>query len=195
MQDKPSAPAALKAPLFGVLTERMDNDEQRTLVLDLGSVRGATIRLLNQFRCRLQVEALSESLIALNTVGEFVDLPSAVARLLPEQLQADVVLCWDLPNYLGPPALTALMQGLQARLQPGTRVHMLICYSASRMPAQPGNYSPQSRDHLVFAPVTQEECDSPRYTPKSLAECMPGFVSEKAMLLKNGMQEFVFRRQ
>jgi hypothetical protein len=34
--------------------------------------------------------------------------------------------------------------------------------------------------------------DSPRYTPEILGQCMPLYRRERAMLLRNGMQEFLF---
>ena len=34
---------------------------------------------------------------------------------------------------------------------------------------------------------------APRYTPEDLAHCLPRYRVERARLLRNGMQEFLFR--
>ena len=46
---------------------------------------------------------------------------------------------------------------------------------------------------LVAAAPPQDERDAPRYSPADLARCMPGYTVERARLLRNGMQEYLFR--
>jgi hypothetical protein len=43
------------------------------------------------------------------------------------------------------------------------------------------------------APVLFGAEDAPPYSPEDLAMCMPDYVAERGMLLRNGMQEFLFR--
>jgi hypothetical protein len=35
--------------------------------------------------------------------------------------------------------------------------------------------------------------NAPRYTPEDLSQCMPRYSVERARLLRNGMQEYLFR--
>jgi len=85
------------------------------------------------------------------------------------------------------------MSSVAARGQPGTLVHALIAYAADRMPARPRRFVALDEQHLSTAPCTEETRVAPRYTPEDLSVCMPGYKMVRAMLLRNGMQEFLFR--
>jgi hypothetical protein len=188
-------PAALNVPLFRGLMQRMQDDARR-VVLDLGPARPETVAMLGQYRCRLEIADLAAGLDALNAAAEPGELQTACAALLPPRRTetTDVVLCWDLLNYLERPALRALMDQISRRLAPGALVHALIAYSTPRMPARPARIAPDPELRLHVYPVTAEEKSAPRYSPDELSRLMPGYTVERAMLLKNGMQEFLFRR-
>jgi hypothetical protein len=187
--------ATLKAPLFRALIERLD-PERRCVVLDLGAARTQTIALFGQFRCRLDIADLGEDLDRLNGEPDPQVLRDTVELLLPRRLQpepTDVVLCWDLLNYLDRPALSAVMSCVAARARRGALVHALIVYSEKQMPARPGQYVPTDEHTLVNLGDARPARPAPRYSPDDLARCMPGYSVERAMLLSNGMQEFLFK--
>ncbi len=192
--------ARVNAPLFRRLVESLST-EQRSVVLDLGPVRPATVSLLTPFRCRLEIVSLAEGLAALED-REGLDGPPdmdllwqrAEALLPPPRPEpVDIVLCWDLLNYLDRPALTALMDRVGARMRPGGLLHALIAYSSPRMPARPGQFSPHADGGLEEVPTTAELRNSPRYSAEDMRRCLRGFRSDGATLLKNGMQELLFR--
>lgn len=200
---EPAALNVLRAPLFGTLVEQLRTGG-RWVILDLGQARSATVKLLNHFHCRLDIVDLSTGLNALNTQKDPVLLKEQIEAMLPacRNETTDVVLCWDLLNYLQKPALTKVMECIATRARRGTLVHALIVYSSKRMPIHPGIYFPDSDDlsndagnfdRLVNMSVTSEECDAPQYTPDDLKRCMHGYYIERAVLLGNGMQEFLFR--
>ncbi len=192
----------LRAPLFTTLVSQLRGDK-RAVILDLGAPRAGTIAFCSRFPCRLDIADLAPDIEALNSEQDSAELARLAEAVLPEARKesADVVLCWDLLNYLRRPALTALMQRVAARSHTGTLVHFLIVYSNSSMPARPGAFSPVfSADsqadedlRLVNVPATDEECTAPGYTPETLGRCLRGYRMERAMLLSNGMQEFLFR--
>lgn len=184
----------LNAPLFRSLVERMQEGE-RAVVLDLGPAQPATISLFSNFRCRLDIADIAESLPSLNLEAEDPEaLRQHAEALLPPKRDepADMVLCWDLLNYIGPAALQALMTCVAERGRPGMVAHALIAYSAPRMPAKPNRYAPDDNYRLRILPTTDQETDSPRYTPEILDQRLPRYRRERAMLLRNGMQEFLF---
>lgn len=186
--------AVLNAPLFRGLMEQMQDDARR-VVLDLGPARPETVAILGRFRCRLEIADLAEGLDALNGSPEPGELREIVGRLLPPRRTEaiDVVLCWDLLNYLERPKLAVLMAEILERLRPGSLVHALIAYSTPRMSALPERIVPGDDYRLLHCAVTADERAAPRYTPEDLARSMPGYAVERAMLLRNGMQEFLFR--
>ena len=194
-QSQVSADAGgLSAPLFRRLVEAQ-SAERRAVVLDLGPARMETVALFSQFRCRLEFADLGDSYEQLNTETDPLLLGGMAESVLPRRRQeaADIVLCWDLLNYLQRPALRALMARVAARSRPGTMVHALIAYSDPRMPAKPNRYAALPDGRLLIQHTSGTECTAPRYTPEDLRHCLPDYTVESAMLLKNGMQEFLLR--
>src|SRR5690606_38599174 len=106
--------------------------EERCIVLDLGSARTETLALFGQFRARLDIVDLAESLEQFENIDEPDVLRERAERLLPPRHAdgAHVVLCWDLLNYLQRPALTALTTAIAERARRGAYAHALIAYSS-----------------------------------------------------------------
>jgi len=189
-----SAIQTLRAPLFLQLINQIP-EGNRQVVLDLGPARPETVALFSRFRCRMEIADLAPALPALNLAGEDDPLPDAVNRCLPAPRQeaVDVVLCWDLLNYLDRPALTALMETLALRCRPGTLVHFLLYYSEPQMPEKPGRMAPLADGQLQFTATGPGLIRAPRYSPEDLAHCMQDYTVVRAILLQNGMQEFLYR--
>lgn len=188
-------PVPVNAPLFHRLVDALSED-RRSVVLDLGPVRSETVALLTPYRCRLDIADVADGLKALDQEPDPVLLRQRAEALLPPSSgePVDIVLCWDLLNYLQRPALTALMTAIAARMGPGAFAHLLIVYSGTTMPAQPSRFAPLPDGRLVETVTTADRQNAPRYSPEDLGKCLRGLRSESASLLRNGMQEFLFRR-
>lgn len=184
----------LNAPLFASLIERLEAAEERCVVLDLGAARTETLALFGRFRARLDIVDLAEGLDLLDVDDPDV-LRENVERLLPPRRPeaAHLILCWDLLNYLKRPALSAFMTAVADRARRGAFAHALIAYSSSRMPVRPACFVPLDGQRLVNVAPPDAERDAPRYSPEDLANCLPGYKVERARLLRNGMQEYLFR--
>lgn len=193
-QDVIGRPQPLNAPLFRSLMERM-HEGGRSVVLDLGPAQPRTIALLSHFRCRLDIADIEEGFAGLKDDTEPDTLGEKIEALLPAKREepTDLVLCWDLLNYLTRPALTALMDCIADRGHSGMLAHALVAYSNTRMPAAPNRYAPTDDYSLSVTPVTDEQREAPRYNLEDLRQCLPRYRRERAMLLRNGMQEFLFR--
>jgi hypothetical protein len=85
------------------------------------------------------------------------------------------------------------MECIANRGRPGTLVHALVYYSARRMPARPSSFLPVDEQHIEIVAPGDAQRDAPRYSPEDLATCMPRYAVDRARLLRNGMQEFLFR--
>ena len=186
---------ALNAPLFHSLIERLQTAAGRVVVLDLGTARTETVALFGQFRCRLDIADLAEGIDALNAESDPKALRDKTEALLPPKRRepTDIVLCWDLLNYLRRPALATLMESIAARGRQGMLAHCLVFYSTPHMPARPGCYVPIDDSRLMNVASPQAPRNAPRYTPEDLGQCMPRYTVERARLLRNGMQEYLFR--
>ena len=193
----PPVPAndALNAPLFHSVIEGLEN-AGRVVVLDLGTARTETIALFGRFRCRLDIADLADGVDALNaTEPNPKAMRTRVEALLPLRRRepTDLVLCWDVLNYLNRPAIAGLMESIANRGRHGMLVHCLMFYSAPQMPLRPGCWVSVDDSQIMNVAAPQSMRKAPRYTPEDLGQCMPRYSVERARLLRNGMQEYLFR--
>lgn len=189
-------PVPLNAPLFRRLVESL-SEERRSVILDLGLVRPSLVNLLTPFRCRLDIADIAGDLAGLDAETDPLLLPEKAENLLPAPRNepVDIVLCWDFLNYLKGPALGALMDRIAARMRPGAFAHALIVYSATRMPELPNGYAPLPDGRLIETISGGAQRNAPRYSSDDLRRYLRPYTSESVMLLKNGMQEYLFRAQ
>lgn len=195
-----SGPQPIRAPLFAMAVEAFE-DDRRHVVLDLGRARAGTVDLFGGYRCRIDIVDLPASLDGLPDIEEEGGR-EAVERWLDGLLppargeSVDLVLCWNLLNYLPAAVIEALGRRLAGRASPHARLHALIEYQATRMAAVPASFAPVGFE-LLADPAEGDPAaiPAPRYSPKELEKRLPGFTSEKTMLLGNGMQEYLYRRQ
>jgi hypothetical protein len=194
-------PEALKAPLFRLLAEQLDG-AGRCHILDLGAASTPMLSLLGRSRCRVEIADLGsdDGIARINVEAATGEELAAIAEsLLPahhgDDDALDLVFCWDLPNYLKPKPLAALMNAIAARGRRGALVHALIVYSERTMPERPGRFVPTEDVMLVNRGAAAAEIPAPRYSPDDLRRIMGCYTIDRAMLLANGMQEFLFRLQ
>ena len=194
----PSAPVAFHAPLFHDLVTGLSATE-RHVVLALGTASTAMLALLGRTLFRVEIADLAHfgGIDRLNTTEQGPALPNAVNAMLPNRLPDDLfdlVFCWDLPNYLTLDALSTLMNAIAHRARPGAVAHALIYYAERDMREHPGRYVPTADgDELIDYGPTSAAIAAPRYSPEDLEKGMGRFVLDRARLLSNGMQEFIFR--
>jgi len=164
-------------------------------VIDLGSAHSATIRAFAEFRCRIEIVELADGLDSLNGEIDPRRIRQRADALLPARGRelTDVVLCWDLINYLNQPALTAVMECIALRCKRGAFAHGLVYYTGKVMPERPSTFIPLDDQRIVQHVTPGRERPAPRYSPEDLARCMPRYTVERGRLLRNGMQEFLFK--
>ena len=193
----PDSPETLHAPLFHEVSSGLDAT-RRHVVLDLGAASTGMLALLGQSRCRVEIVDLAHfgGIERLNTAEPGAPLAAAAEALLPNRLSndpVDLVFCWDLPNYLTLDALSALMKAIGQRSRPGAFAHALICYAERDMKEAPGRFIPNENGELVDHDNSGAKIAAPRYSPEELGKNVGPFVIDRARLLSNGMQEFLFQ--
>jgi hypothetical protein len=189
-------PSELNAPLFRSLAEQL-GDGRRRVVLDLGPASTAMLSLLGRSPCRVGIADLVrgdeiDSLNAAETAEERVALAHALLPVHHPEHPVDIVLCWDLPNYLQPAAMAALMSVIAARANVRAIAHALVVYSERSMPKRPGHFVPIDGFRLVNRAVDPTEVPAPRHSSEALNRNMGGFIIDRVRLLANGMQEYLF---
>ena len=192
-----NSPAAFHAPLFHDLVTSLD-ENQRHIVLDLGSASTEMLALLGRSPSRVEIVDLAYfgGIDRLNAPATRSERASVADAILPHPLPGekfDLVFCWDLPNYLTLDALAALMNAIARRTRPGALAHALVVYAEREMGDGPGRYVPTADAELIDRSTHRASIEAPRYSPADLGDSMGGFVLDRARLLGNGMQEFLFR--
>lgn len=190
-----STSSLVQTPLLGRLVDAIRED-QRLVVIDLGVLSSSLVSVLQPFRARLDALAIGEQLDAWFATETQEECSALIAQhLMKYQLEpADWLLCWGFLNYFDPPSLTSLVGHLKPHLKPSARVHALIEYSSPTMPATPPICELSFNEGKTYLDLarSRDTIPSPRYTPKRLEGMLRGYQTENAILLSNGMQEYVF---
>ncbi len=188
---------SLKSPLlFGVLQDL--EPDIRIDVLDLNPAYPGILEFFSQYHCKLYLPGSKDQLLAVQPDEEEEDntLTGKIESCFP--LQADrqnafnLVLLWDLPNYLDQRVLPALIEYLASQADEHTILHSYI-HTRQTMPAQPGDYrlTPEQTVRVNLpAPWT---ASSPAYHQAMLNKLFSPFRVTRGMLLANGLQEYILR--
>ena len=121
-------------------------------------------------------------------------LQSQLDEFIPDR-PLDGCLCWDLPNYMSVEDFQRLGAWLGRNMRLGGVV--MLCL-ATKVPysAQPGRYVIVAKDRLEYQASNLEAvAQQDRMSTADLGRHWGDFEVERSFLLRNGMQEYVLRRQ
>lgn len=189
---------SFKAPLLDRILSNPEDPDRRNVVLDLGGPSQVLLDRLSSTRpCRVEIADLAQrgGLAEIDRVAASEEQdPAPIADLLPapNDERLDLILCWDLPNYLSLDALRLLIGWLAPRAAPRCRLHMLIEYSKREMAERPGRYIPVADGSVTQVFASEALVEAPRYSPEDIGQALGKFSYERGVLLANGMQEFVY---
>lgn len=200
-EDRPLA--EYRSPSLELLVERLSAPGKHQ-ILDLGRPVDANVAFLSQAPCRLHIEDLERHLIGplrrlpvLDEETPQSEVDARVRRIVEGALThdpatpLDIVLGWDLYNYLAPNAIRALMGRVGAACRPGTLLFILVP-TLDTIPAEPAKVTLAEGSRVSYEPTTADQVPNPRYTPLALERMMPGFHLLHSFLLGDGMQDYLF---
>lgn len=187
----------INSPLFKSLIDYLQT-AGRCSVLDFGPAFGSNVTFFGELRCKLQIADCGASLVDLNAREEIgpEGYAAELQRLLPVDKMGpfDVILTWDLLNYLDKPLYAALMNHLSPCVSGDTWLHGYIS-SRREMPASPQHYRLDHEGCVAVMEIDTATQPSPCYPQQALRTLMPRFGISRATLLQNGMQEYLFKGQ
>ncbi len=184
----------LGVPAFHHLVEVLEKTPERKYeILDLGPASGNHVAFFSRFRCRFHIGSLEETLPEWLQKDEEAPPPEP-PRLLPlaEGVRLDLILCWELLNYLDEYGLARLADHLQSRTAPGAWLHAFV-HTKATMPAAPGRFRLLAPDRMEWVRDDRETVPAPRYPRRTLERLMPGLTVRQSRLLRNGLQEYLFQ--
>ena len=167
---------------------------RKLTVLDLGSAVGSNVEFFSQFGCKLFIEDLYAAL-STRMDGDLAG-PSFFAELLsvPEDTRFDVILAWDLFDYLQRKELAVFAEHLRRYTNRGALLFALISYHKT-IPAQPYRFRIKDDQHLIYERRTGAERPSPRLAPAEVTNLLKEFRVDRSFLLKHGIQEYLLVRE
>ena len=113
-------------------------------------------------------------------------------RAPDEDETVDLILAWDLIDYLETDEIGRLFERLQRRRGDNTRLLMIPSYRGP-IPHRPRRYRVVDSEHLRCDEPRSDGRPSPGHKERRLLMSLPGYEIESAFLMQRGVQEFVFR--
>ena len=184
-------------PIFKFLNEGIQ-EETKYHILDIGPPSSANVHFFSRYYCRLTIEGSQQKLAALRNETELdkIEIQQRIQALFPytkkEHGEFDLILCWDTLNYLKPAVFSAFMQHISQFARSGTYLHAFIS-PRQTMSETPPTYQILDESRMCYS-ASSETIASPSYHQPDLRELTPQFSIQRSVLLKNGMQEYLFKR-
>ncbi len=157
-------------------------------MLDLGPMSGGCFRLLSQLSCKIHVEDIV-SLLREHLLSSKKSTAFDISTTLDENMnhdQFDVILAWDIFNYLSLQQIQQLSENLKPFCKPNTLLYMLR-YVDKNIPLAPRDitvrdqYTIEMSDDACFARPTAN------YSTLDLLKVLPGYYMQDTMLAQEGM--------
>ncbi|WP_444916133.1 hypothetical protein ACJJIQ_11705 [Microbulbifer sp. ANSA003] len=159
-------------------------------VLDLGCLSFGTTQPLLERSCQTFIEDLRSLLLdtsALDKEVRAVKLSEYLTKK-PQRIKLDVVLCWDLFNFMEPELITKLIEEIRPHLKPRTIFHTML-YTGT-MPKGPADFKRLSGFTFNTEPLHLEEpLPTYRYSSLNLMKTMGNFSLRSSLLQREGMRK------
>jgi hypothetical protein len=165
-------------------------------VLDLGPSVAANVDFVASFASYMQiVDTIDRGPSASATEGSSFSRLGVLNALLGEHRRSfNLVLAWDVFNYLSAEQAERLNQSVAELCLPGARLHAIF-FATDMMPAVPNRYRIVGRDRLAYEPGTTEVRGAPELPPAAVGKLLKGFRIEHSFVLQHGVHEYAATRK
>jgi len=187
------------SPSVGILSQRFPGPD-RCQVLDLGAPASSNVAFFSDSSCKFYLEDLYRFFIAprkhrKSNGDEDGDIASAITDALSYEDTArfDLVLGWDLFNYMERRAIELLMARIARSCRAGTLLFLTVS-TGGMIPSAPARITMSHGGRLHYrSAIEDQSIANPRLSPVALESMMPGFRLQHSFLLREEIQEFLFR--
>ena len=181
------------AAIFSQIT-----DSQNNHILDLGEMRGGTFSFFSSLNCHFHSENLREFVIEHQAVapdqfnkelGEFI-------RFNDQNKKFDVVLMWDLLNYLSMEQVIDLFEKLKPFCRENALIHSLT-YITKSVPEKPARVNIVDNEHITIDIQRPLKPNLHKRTSLSLVKNIADFMMETNLFstanMNTGIKEDLLR--
>ena len=187
-------PETQRSLALKTLIRRLRREEQYN-VLDLGCSVRQNVEFCSNFCRKLYIEDFYCTLSSFDFLSpeDGVPLETVYQYLLPFQpgTHFDVILAWDLLNYLEELEFQELMFHLGRFCRRDTLLLAFISTHKS-IPERPARYSIIDHETITSQKFSDIVRPCPQYQEPQLVKLMPGYVVLNSYLLRNGFKEYLF---
>ncbi len=176
-----------RSPAFTAIYNEIKTSD-RNRVLDLGPMSGGCFQLLSKLSCKIQVEDLSGAIrdhIYMKTDLADINISKYMADYAPDD-KFDVILAWDIINFLSLDAIKVLFDKLKSHCKPNTLVYMLR-YVESKIPSTPRKFLVKDKYLLEMSDTDLIEKTLPNYSTVKLLSSMDGYFVQETLVGQMGM--------
>jgi len=162
-------------------------------VLELGPARSASIEFWSRYGGSIYIADLRASL-PLPFLAEDQQFPESEwdrILALPEGRSFDVILAWDLLNYIEQSTLPSFISYITRFCRAGTILFFLI-FDQPQMPEKITVYRIVDEKHIAYENGGARSRACPRHQPRALTRLLSQFRTSDSFRLKNGIVEYLF---
>ncbi|MEJ2109949.1 MAG: hypothetical protein P8Z37_08555 [Acidobacteriota bacterium] len=162
-------------------------------ILELGPVRSRSVEFWARLNPSIFVADLRSSLplpVLRSEEDEVLEPDWGGILRIPQERTFDVILAWDLLNYMAIADISSLVRYLEDFCRSGTLLFYLI-FDRKEMPADIAIYSVIDPSHLAYEHSGTETKECPRHQPRALLSVMSNFNTVESFRLRNGVVEYV----
>ena len=165
-------------------------DDRPARVLDLGAVNGANIEFHAKRGARLWVA----DLVRIVDSGEIRS--DELATALPGEAEDDLfdlVLAWDVLNYLERDQVERLSSQIAGLCRPGAAL-LAVVITAAEMSNSPLRFTIHATESICCRATSASRRPAPNWPPAAVERCLQGFEVKRSFVLRSGVQEYVATR-
>lgn len=194
--------SAINSPLLFDRFNKIDPEEKH-FILDIAQANNDSLHFFENFHCKLYLNN------GINEVNHFRttntdDTDEAEARWQNrlhalmgvdqlKQREINLVLLWDLVNYLTPAEARKLIEVLLPYCAKDALIHLYI-FTSETMGTRPNNYRISRDNKVLYPPGTGElKTACPGYNLKQLQSMLEPFQMEHSVMLSSGIHEYLFQ--
>lgn len=184
-----AAPVEARCPLLLSHLETR-NPQRRIVVADSARASRRSLAAYGALRGRFAFLGVPDDLDA--QAGDVIPMLTHALGRYGARGQ-DLLLLWDLPNYLHGDQLQALATTARRWLRPGGRLHILLASSQRWVAPRPAHFEIVPGWSGIVVEQGEPIREAPRFTPWQVEQAFQGFEIERSVLLRSGMQEYLLR--
>lgn len=170
----------------------------RNHILDLGEMRANTFQFFSAQSCKFHFENLREFLIQQNDESRkhFQTALNDYLTTFSESHQFDVILLWDLINYLSIDQLAILLEKIKPHCKENTLVYSLT-YIAKKIPDTPSRFQINTHDSIDIEIIENATREKSLITSSMIVKRLPEFMLETNLFntttIESGIVENLLR--